>query len=197
MSHEFVRNWFLNPVLCLMNRLWKHQIVIDVFGYSFVVEKHTYVKTLTLSKHLCSSLLNFLTFSHSHSFSFSSTESSRRHSEESTRSLNAPIERQPTPQVSSISSGVSIGKQRSTSLVNIKNRQAYESDSFLNDIEESPQKSKFYMRRASMQAEKVNDFVIFLRENSSTITNNVTRNVGNTFRMSVSRLAIGKLCYQS
>lgn len=79
------------------------------------------------------------------------TGSSRRHSNESTCSLNVPFERQDTPQVSTISSGY-LTKSRSRSLVNIERsgQHSFDVESILNGIEESP-KQKLQMRRSSLQ----------------------------------------------
>ncbi|KAI4455033.1 ngep-related [Holotrichia oblita] len=84
----------------------------------------------------------------------SSAGSSRRHSNESTCSLNVPFDRQDTPQVSTISSGY-LTKSRSRSLVNIERsgQNSFDVESILNGIEESP-KQKLQMRRSSLQNDK-------------------------------------------
>ncbi|XP_019876334.2 anoctamin-4-like isoform X1 [Aethina tumida] len=89
-----------------------------------------------------------------------SASSSRRPSNESTCSLNVPIERESTPQVHPLSAHF-LEKTRSQSLVNISRYQKITGadDKCLNGIEESPRGS-LKQRRGSLQSErmKINNF---------------------------------------
>ncbi|XP_068899674.1 anoctamin-4-like [Tenebrio molitor] len=91
-----------------------------------------------------------------------SNGSSRRPSNESTCSLNVPFERQPTPQVFTITDTTTLVKSRSRSLINIDKCQkagSADQDTFLNGIEESPKdKPGVNYRRGSLQSDKKGNF---------------------------------------
>lgn len=86
-------------------------------------------------------------------------DSSRRPSNESTCSLNMPLEREKTPQMASIASAI-LTKTRSQSLININQRtkqitpNSWDGENLLNGIiDESPDKN--VRRRSSLQNDGV------------------------------------------
>lgn len=113
---------------------------------------------------MCESNLTDIEFSHylssiirdgwvSLKLRYNQIDSSRRPSNESTCSLNVPLDRENTPQLATIASAI-LTKTRSQSLVNINKPkvEAWDEENLLNGIEESPNKN---MRRRSLQNDGV------------------------------------------
>lgn len=90
---------------------------------------------------------------------YNQTDSSRRPSNESTCSLNVPLEREHTPQIATIASAI-LTKTRSQSLVNINRTKlsSCDGENLLNGIDESPNKN---MRRRSLQHDGVSKVLVY------------------------------------
>lgn len=88
---------------------------------------------------------------------YNQTDSSRRPSNESTCSLNMPLERENTPHLATIASAI-LTKTRSQSMININKAKVtgWDEENLLNGIDESPNKN---MRRRSLQTDGVSGVI--------------------------------------